>query len=50
MTPDDTPGDAGRWPTTWAPYMTWAKHHAKAPLDLTGRRSRSATAWAQTAS
>jgi aspartate/methionine/tyrosine aminotransferase len=25
-----------RWPETWAPYMTWAKHHAKAPLDLTG--------------
>lgn len=27
--------DGGR-PATWAPYMTWAKHHAKAPLDLTG--------------
>ncbi len=25
-----------RWPATWAPYMTWAKHHAKARLDLTG--------------
>jgi len=25
-----------RWPETWAPYMTWAKHNAKAPLDLTG--------------
>lgn len=25
-----------RWPDSWAPYMTWAKHHAKAPLDLTG--------------
>jgi aspartate/methionine/tyrosine aminotransferase len=23
-------------PATWAPYMTWAKHHEKAPLDLTG--------------
>lgn len=26
----------GRFPTTWAPYMTWAKHHAKAEHDLTG--------------
>lgn len=25
-----------RWPATWAPYMTWAKHHPKARLDLTG--------------
>jgi aspartate/methionine/tyrosine aminotransferase len=25
-----------RFPTTWAPYMTWAKHHAKARWDLTG--------------
>lgn len=25
-----------RWPTTWAPYMTWAKHHAKSRYDLTG--------------
>ena len=25
-----------RWPSTWAPYMTWAKHHAKARYDLTG--------------
>lgn len=25
-----------RWPGSWAPYMTWAKHHAKAPIDLTG--------------
>jgi len=25
-----------RWPPTWAPYMTWAKHHAKARFDLTG--------------
>lgn len=25
-----------RWPATWAPYMTWAKHHAKVELDLTG--------------
>jgi hypothetical protein len=24
------------WPTTWAPYMTWSKHHAKASCDLTG--------------
>ncbi len=23
-------------PATWAPYMTWAKHHEKAGLDLTG--------------
>ena len=27
--------DAGR-PATWAPYMTWAKHHEKARWDLTG--------------
>ena len=26
----------GGWPETWAPYMTWAKHHAKARFDLTG--------------
>jgi len=25
-----------RYPDTWAPYMTWAKHHAKAGYDLTG--------------
>ena len=25
-----------RWPATWAPYMTWAKHHPKARYDLTG--------------
>jgi len=25
-----------RRPSTWAPYMTWAKHHTKARLDLTG--------------
>jgi aspartate/methionine/tyrosine aminotransferase len=25
-----------RWPDSWAPYMTWAKHHAKAGIDLTG--------------
>ncbi|MBT3326504.1 MAG: aminotransferase class I/II-fold pyridoxal phosphate-dependent enzyme [Gemmatimonadales bacterium] len=25
-----------RFPETWAPYMTWAKHHAKAKYDLTG--------------
>ena len=25
-----------RFPDTWAPYMTWAKHHAKARWDLTG--------------
>ncbi len=23
-------------PDTWAPYMTWAKHHEKARFDLTG--------------
>jgi len=23
-------------PESWAPYMTWAKHHAVSPLDLTG--------------
>ncbi|MDX1645663.1 MAG: aminotransferase class I/II-fold pyridoxal phosphate-dependent enzyme [Longimicrobiales bacterium] len=23
-------------PPSWAPYMTWAKHHPKARLDLTG--------------
>ena len=28
--------DVGRHPPTWAPYMTWAKHHEKAELDLTG--------------
>jgi aspartate/methionine/tyrosine aminotransferase len=27
---------SARFPDTWAPYMTWAKHHAKAALDLTG--------------
>ena len=26
----------GRWPRSWAPYMTWAKHHEKAAFDLTG--------------
>lgn len=26
----------GRTSETWAPYMTWAKHHTKARLDLTG--------------
>lgn len=26
----------GRWPETWAPYMTWAKHHQKSRWDLTG--------------
>jgi aspartate/methionine/tyrosine aminotransferase len=25
-----------RWPDTWAPYMTWAKHNPKARFDLTG--------------
>lgn len=25
-----------RFPSTWAPYMTWAKHHKGARLDLTG--------------
>ncbi len=25
----DTP-----WPTSWAPYLTWAKHHARARWDL----------------
>lgn len=24
------------WPATWAPYMTWAKHHPSARYDLTG--------------
>jgi aspartate/methionine/tyrosine aminotransferase len=24
------------WPDSWAPYMTWAKHHANARFDLTG--------------
>lgn len=24
------------WPGTWAPYMTWAKHHETARWDLTG--------------
>lgn len=36
MSPDPRPSVDARWPTTWAPYMTWAKHHDKAPLDLTG--------------
>ena len=27
---------AARFPATWAPYMTWAKHHDKARFDLTG--------------
>jgi len=25
-----------RWPSSWAPYMTWAKPHAKCTFDLTG--------------
>lgn len=25
-----------RFPASWAPYMTWAKHHPKARYDLTG--------------
>ena len=25
-----------RFPDTWAPYMTWAKHHPNARYDLTG--------------
>lgn len=25
-----------RWPTTWAPYMTWAKQHRAAECDLSG--------------
>lgn len=25
-----------RWPATWAPYMTWSKHHDKAECDLSG--------------
>lgn len=29
-------GDEAEHPSTWAPYMTWAKHHVKARLDLTG--------------
>ena len=24
------------WPESWAPYMTWAKHHAKCRFNLTG--------------
>ena len=24
------------WPATWAPYMTWAKHHDRCRYDLTG--------------
>ena len=28
--------DHDRWPSTWAPYMTWAKHHPPARYDLTG--------------
>lgn len=23
------------WPTTWAPYLTWAKHHTRTRYDLT---------------
>jgi hypothetical protein len=23
------------WPTSWAPYLTWAKHHTRARWDLT---------------
>ena len=33
---DGRPGGVSRRPASWAPYMTWAKHHDKAPLDLTG--------------
>ena len=25
-----------RWPDTWAPYMTWSKHHDQAGCDLSG--------------
>ena len=25
-----------RWPDSWAPYMTWSKHHAKTECDLSG--------------
>ena len=25
-----------RWPDSWAPYMTWSKHHDKAGCDLSG--------------
>jgi len=25
-----------QWPDTWAPYMTWSKHHDKATFDLSG--------------
>lgn len=25
-----------RWPSTWAPYMTWSKQHSKSRFDLTG--------------
>ncbi len=28
--------DPRDWPATWAPYMTWAKHHPAARFDLTG--------------
>ncbi len=24
------------WPESWAPYMTWAKHHPPAKYDLCG--------------
>ncbi len=30
------PPESRAWPESWAPYMTWAKHHAKCRLDLTG--------------
>ena len=36
---DDTIADPTmlkRFPATWAPYMTWAKHHVKTRYDLTG--------------
>ncbi len=28
--------DDTRWPESWAPYMTWAKHHPSAKYDLCG--------------
>ncbi len=27
--------DDTAWPTSWAPYLTWAKHHVRARWDLT---------------
>ncbi len=32
--PDDMTDS--RWPNTWAPYMTWSKHHEKVECDLSG--------------